>query len=58
MIGLFKKKTKKEKLQKQYNKLMQEAFDLAKVNRRASDQKYMEAKKIMDEIEAEEGNSK
>jgi hypothetical protein len=43
MFGLFKKKTEREKLAARYGKLMQEAFELSKVNRTASDSKYAEA---------------
>ncbi len=51
MFGLFKKKTEVEKLQKQYQKLMKEAFDLSKSNRSASDEKYAEADKVQKQIE-------
>lgn len=51
MFGLFKKKTEKEKLQQQYEKLMKEAFQLSTSNRSASDDKYAEADKIMKKIE-------
>jgi len=51
MFGLFKKKTEVEKLNEKYDKLMKESFDLSKINRKASDEKYAEADKIMKEIE-------
>jgi hypothetical protein len=51
MFGLFKKKTEIEKLNEKYDKLMKESFDLSKINRKASDEKYAEADKIMKEIE-------
>ncbi|MGO4912954.1 Lacal_2735 family protein [Leeuwenhoekiella sp. W20_SRS_FM14] len=51
MLGLFKKKTEKEKLQQQYEKLMKEAFQLSTSNRSASDDKYAEADIIMKKIE-------
>ncbi|WP_035899996.1 Lacal_2735 family protein [Leeuwenhoekiella sp. MAR_2009_132] len=51
MFGLFKKKTEKEKLQQQYEKLMKEAFHLSTSNRSASDDKYAEADIIMKKIE-------
>ncbi|MFI8378823.1 Lacal_2735 family protein [Leeuwenhoekiella sp. NPDC079379] len=51
MFGLFKKKTEKEKLQQQYEKLMKEAFQLSTRNRSASDDKYAEADIIMKKIE-------
>ena len=52
MFGLFKKKTEKEKLQIEYEKVMKEAFLLSKSNRSASDDKYAEADKIMKKIES------
>lgn len=52
MFGLFKKKTEKEKLSDQYNKLMKEAFELSKINRTASDSKYAQADAIMKKIES------
>lgn len=51
MFGLFKKDEKKE-LQKKYEKLMKQAFDLSKTDRIASDLKYAEAEKIAKQIEA------
>lgn len=52
MFGLFKGKSKKEKLQKQYQKLHEEAFILSKTDRKAGDAKYAEAERLMNEIEA------
>ncbi len=51
MFGLFKKKTEKEKLQLQYEKLLKEAHALSKSNRKKSDQKTFEAEEIMKLIE-------
>lgn len=51
MFGLFKKKGELEKLQKKYQKLMKEAFELSKINRAESDNKYAEADKIQKQIE-------
>lgn len=51
MFGLFKKKTKIERLTERYDKLMEESFRLSKVNRKASDQKYAEADEVMKEME-------
>ena len=50
MFGLFKKKTKKEKLQEQYEKLLREAYLLSSTNRKMSDQKTFEANQIMEQI--------
>jgi hypothetical protein len=52
MFGLFKKKTKEEKLQGKYKKLMEEAFKLQTINRSDSDQKYLEADQVLKQIEA------
>lgn len=52
MFGLFKRKTEKEKLTEKYQKLMKEAFDLSKTNRKASDEKYAEADEIQKKLEA------
>jgi hypothetical protein len=51
MFGLFKKKTEKEKLQEQYEKLSREAFLLSSTNRKMSDQKTFEANEVMDQLE-------
>lgn len=52
MFGLFKKTSPADKLRKEYAKLMQEAYDLSKTDRTASDLKTAEADKIMKQIEA------
>jgi hypothetical protein len=54
MLNLFKKDPKK-KLNKQYQKLMQEGYKLSTVNRRLSDQKYAEADKLLKELESLKG---
>ena len=51
MLNIFKKKSKIDKLNKQYEKLMAESHKLSTINRRASDEKYAEANRILDEIE-------
>ncbi|MGB0882406.1 MAG: Lacal_2735 family protein [Vicingaceae bacterium] len=51
MIKLFKRKTEKEKLQKEYKKCLEEAYALSTVNRSASDTKTAEANKILEQIE-------
>jgi len=50
--NMFWKKSPKEKLQKQYESLMKEAFMLSKSDRKAADSKTMEADEIMKKIEA------
>jgi len=52
MFELFKKKTEREKLNNQYNKLMKEAFELSKINRTASDQKYAQADAIQKKMDS------
>ena len=52
MFGLFKKKSKKEILQGKYQKLMAEAHQLSKTDRKASDLKAAEANEIRRQIEA------
>ena len=51
MLSIFKKKSEKEKLQTQYQKLLEEAHALSKSNRKMSDQKAFEAEEIMQQIE-------
>jgi len=51
MFGLFKKKTEAEKLNKKYDKLMQEGYELSTINRKASDARYAEADQVMKRIE-------
>ena len=52
MFNLFKKKSNVEKLQEKYEKLMKEWHQFSTTNRSKSDEKYAEAQKILDEIEA------
>lgn len=51
MFGLFKKKSEKEKLQAQYEKLLKEAYILSTTNRKMSDQKTYEANEVLKQIE-------
>lgn len=53
-MGLFKRKSKKEKLLDQYNKMLQDAHKLSHTDRKASDMKRMEAEELYKEIEAME----
>ena len=50
MFGIFKKKSKKEKLLVKYEKLLKESYDFSTTNRKKSDQKNAEATEIMDQI--------
>ena len=54
---MFGSSSEKEKLQKKYNKLMEEAYKLSHSNRRKSDMKRGEAEEIgkqLDELEKAE----
>ena len=52
MFGLFKKKSRKEKLLDKYNKLLKESFKLSTVSRKESDEKMFEANEVLKEIES------
>lgn len=51
MFGLFKKKSEKDKLYEQYQKLLKESHSLSTTNRKLSDQKAYEAEEVMKKIE-------
>jgi hypothetical protein len=51
MLGLFKKKTEKQKLQETYAKLMAEAYKLSHTNRTASDKLTAEAEEVAKKID-------
>lgn len=51
MFGLFKKKSKVEKLNLQYQKLLAEAHKLSTSSRRQSDDKIVEANEILKQID-------
>ena len=51
MFGLFKKKSEKEKLQNQYEKLLKDSHNLSSSNRKLSDQKVFEAEEVMKLLE-------
>ena len=52
MFGIFKTKSKVEKLQKRYNKLMSQWHKVSKINRSESDKIYAEAQEVLNEIES------
>tara|TARA_B100001063_G_C16447451_1_gene396627 strand:+ start:325 stop:489 length:165 start_codon:yes stop_codon:yes gene_type:complete len=52
MFGIFKKRTEKDKLEIQYEKLLKESYKLSTINRTASDAKAAEADAILKKIEA------
>lgn len=51
MFGIFKKKTEREKLETEYEKLLKESYKLSTINRTASDAKAAEADAILKKIE-------
>lgn len=51
MFGLFKKKSEKDKLYGQYQKLLKESHSLSASNRKLSDQKAYEAEEVMKKLE-------
>lgn len=51
MFGIFKKKSEKEKLSARYKKLMEEAHKLSHSDRRAADEKYVEAEELARKLE-------
>jgi len=56
MFSIFKKPSEESKLRKEYKKLMEASFQLAKTDRIASDLKRKEAEEIMDRLEALKSN--
>ena len=50
MFGIFRKRTKMEKLQLKYESVIYKAYTLSKINRKQSDEKYFEADQILKEI--------
>ena len=51
MLGIFRKKSKLDVLQKEYEKLISEWHKLSSIDRSNSDEKYAEAQKILMQIE-------
>ena len=51
MFGLFKKKSKKDKLIELYNKKKEQAFKISRTNRKESDRLEKEAKDILIELD-------
>jgi hypothetical protein len=51
MFGLFKSKTKLEKLQDEYKAMLEKSYKLSHNNRAESDKLRAEAEKIAEEIE-------
>jgi hypothetical protein len=52
-MSLFKRKTKKEKLEKKYREKLEEAYKMSTINRTKSDELTYEAAEILKELENE-----
>lgn len=50
MLGLFKQKSEREKLEKKYAQLMSQSYKLSTVNRSKSDAAYAEAHEVLEVI--------
>lgn len=55
-MGLFKRTTPKEKLNKKYRKLLEESKSLSTINRKEADRLYAEAEEVLNEIKKLEVN--
>jgi hypothetical protein len=51
MFGLFKRKSKVERLHDQYKKLLSESHQLSTIDRKKSDKKLAEANELLQKIE-------
>lgn len=49
---IFKRKSKKEKLQKKYEQILAEAHKMSTINRKKSDRLIFDAAQLLKEIEA------
>ena len=56
MFGIFKKKSKLDKLQDQYKSLLEQSYKLSTTNRSERDKKQAEAQKILEQIEVLQHN--
>ena len=53
IMSLFKRKSKKEKLEKKYREELEEAYKMSTINRTKSDELTYEAAQILKELENE-----
>lgn len=51
MLGIFKRKSEKKRLQEKYDKLLKEAYVLSRTNRKMSDEKTFQANEILEHLE-------
>jgi DnaJ-domain-containing protein 1 len=51
-MGLFSRKSKKDKLYDKYNKLMEQSHKASTSNRKRADELYAEAEEVMKQIDA------
>lgn len=52
MFNIFRKKTKEQILKVRFEKLIEESYQLSKINRMESDKKFVEAQKVLEEIDS------
>lgn len=52
-MNIFKRKTKKEKLNKEYERKLEKAYKLSSINRKKSEELIYEAELILKQIENE-----
>jgi hypothetical protein len=52
-MSIFRRKTKKEKLQKKYREKLSESHKMSTINRKLSDQLMFEAEQLLKQIENE-----
>lgn len=55
-MGLFKRTTPKEKLNKKYRKLLEESKSLSTINRKEADRLYAQAEEVLNQIKKLEEN--
>jgi len=53
-MGFFKRTSKKEKLEKEREKILAEAYKMSHINRSESDKLMLRAEDLLDEIKREE----
>lgn len=53
-MNIFKRKTKKEKLEKEYQRKLEQSYKLSTINRKKSEELIYEAEQLLKQIENEE----
>lgn len=55
-MGLFRRRTPKDKLNKKYKKLLEQSMAMSTINRKESDKLIAEANEVLNEIKKLEAN--